>query len=97
MHIYQEESFIVIEWEKIYYQEDGGKPQFVLLDYDEVVMKEIHFPDKHYEYAFPEEVDEIVANWHKDHPEWQKTSYGTWTNVEENKKFQEMLKKGDDQ
>ena len=60
IHIYQEESLAIIEWDTIPYSgEWGGKWHF--LDYDEVIMKEVNFPDNHYEYVFPEDVEERLS------------------------------------
>lgn len=84
IHIYQEEMFIIVEWTEVpYLGEWGGRFKFV--DEDEAVMKEVNFPDGHYEFVFPEDVDETLKEWHEKHPEWVKTSYGVWTNVEENR------------
>ena len=86
IHIKQEESFAVIEWDTVPYSGEWGGHWHFLED-DEVIMKEVHFPDGHYDYVFPEEVEETIKKWHEDHPEWVKTSYGTWTNMEENRYF----------
>jgi len=85
IHIYQEESLIVVEWDNVPYNHEWGG-SFKYIDYDEVVMKEVTFPDGHYEYLFSEEVEEKLQEWHKEHPEWVKTDYGTWTNMEENRR-----------
>lgn len=84
IHIYQEESLIIVEWDNIPYSHEWGG-QFRYIDWDDVVMKEVNFPDGHYDYVFPEEVEERLKQWHKDHPEWVMTEYGTWTNMEENR------------
>lgn len=85
IHIYQEEMLMIVEWNKVPYSHEwGGKFQYI--DYDEYVMKEVSFPDGHYEYLFPDEVEEKLEEWHKSHPEWVKTYYGTWTNMEENRR-----------
>lgn len=84
IHIYQEECLVIVEWAVIpYSREWGGSFKFV--DDDETVMKEVNFPDGHYDYVFPEEVENVLKDWHEKHPEWVKTSYGMWTNVEENR------------
>lgn len=57
------------------------------VDYDQVIMTRHEFPDGHYDYFFPEEVDEKVKAWHDAHPEWVLSDWGTWTNLEENRPF----------
>ena len=54
-------------------------------------MKELIFPDNHIEMVFPSETEGRLNDWLKENPQWVKTTYGTWTNQEENKKFKEML------
>ena len=82
IHIYQEEMFIVLEWENVPYSHEwGGK--WVHLEVDEVVMKEVHFPDNHYEYMFPEEVNERFNEWLKENPEWHKNQWGIWTDAKQ--------------
>lgn len=86
IHIFKEDGFTTLEWETVPTERDwGGK--FVFLQEDEVVMKQVRFPDDHYEYIFEDEVDEKLKKWHEDHPEWTVTPSGTWTNVEENRRF----------
>lgn len=84
IHIYQEECLVIVEWTTIPYSgEWGGTFKFV--NEDETIMREVNFPDGHYEFVFPEEVDETLKKWYEKHPEWVKTDYGIWTNVEENR------------
>jgi hypothetical protein len=86
IHIYKEDSFIILEWVKVPYSKEWGG-NFKFVDEDEYVMKKVRFPDEHYTYAFPEDIEDILKNWHEKHPEWVKTDYGTWTNIEENRFF----------
>lgn len=86
IHIYQEDMFSVIEWSHIPYSHEYGG-EFKYVDEDEVVMKEVYFPDNHCEYLFPEEVNERFKEWLEENPGWEKTSYGMWTNTIENEKF----------
>lgn len=86
IHIYQEDMFSVIEWNHIPYSHEYGG-EFKYIAEDEVIMKEVYFPDNHYEFLFPEEVDERFKEWLEENPGWTKTSYGTWTNTIENEKF----------
>ena len=84
IHIRQEEMFMIIEWDKVPYNHEWGGT-FQYIDSDDVVMKEVTFPDRHCEYLFPEEVENTLKEWKEKHPEWIQTSYGTWTNTEENR------------
>lgn len=86
IHIYQEETLMIIEWDKIPYNHEWGG-SFQYIDFDDAVMKDVTFPDEHHEYLFPSEVDDELKKWHDKHPEWVKTEYGTWTNMEENRRF----------
>lgn len=92
IHIYQEEMFIVLEWERIPYSHDwGGKFKFI--DEDAVVMFEKYFPDNHSELCYDEDdYNERLELWLKDNPGWVKTPYGTWTNEIENERWRKKLK-----
>lgn len=95
IHIYQEDVFICVEWATVPYSKEYGG-SFIYVDEDERVMKEVEFPDGHYEYVFPEDVNQALKGWKEDHPEWQLTYYGTWTNIEENRiKYIDMFLKKD--
>lgn len=73
---------VVVEWNTVYKDSNAG---FKWLNDDQDVMTRVEHPDGHYEYVFPEEADKCAEQWEKDHPEWERTSYGTWTNMEENR------------
>ena len=90
IHIYQEEVFLIIEWDRTPYSKEWGG-QWQYLEEDDVVMTEVYFPDNHCEYLFPQDIEERLTEWHKEHPEWVKTPYGTWTNAAENDVFKEIL------
>lgn len=86
IHIRQEDcGYIVIEWEKTPWSKEWGG-RFEFLTYDQEIYEEVSFPDNHYEMLPKGTGDEAVKEWLKDHPEWVKTSYGTWTNVEDNRR-----------
>lgn len=87
IHIYPVDGgAFVIEWVQVpYSREWGGSFKFV--DEDETIMKEVRFPDDHYDYVFPEEEETVLKEWHEKHPEWILTDYGTWTNIEENRLY----------
>lgn len=84
IHIYQEEDSIRLDWEQVPYSHEWGG-HFEFLEDDDVVLKEVIFPDNHTEYLFEDEKEEALNDWCKEHPEYKKTSYGTWTNVEDNR------------
>lgn len=86
------DSFI-IEWISVPWDHSyGGK--FAYLNDDEVIMKQLNFPDNTYQYVFTEDEEEIWQDWLKNHPEYHKTSYGTWTNDLENDRLnKEFLRK----
>lgn len=87
IHVYQEEVFTIIEWTQVPYSHDWGG-EFKFVGDDELVVKEVRFPDGHYDYALDEDHEkELWENFHKENPGWVKTSYGTWTNEIENEKF----------
>lgn len=93
IHIKQEENLIVLEWMQIPYSHEwGGTWQFV--GEDEVIMKEVYFPDNHCEYRFPEEAEDAIKDWINEQAAkgeiWEKTPYGTWTNITENERFRKM-------
>ena len=84
IHIYQEDDLIIIEWDEVPYSHEwGGKWQYI--EEDDVVMKDVEFPDGHFEQLFPDEVEERLADWHKENPEWIKNCWGIWYNIEENR------------
>ena len=95
IHITSDGYCTIVEWVDIGYDIQYEESKFVLLKSDEGIMKKLLFPDNHYEIVYPEEAKERLSEWHKEHPEWVKTPYGTWTNEEENKRFKEELEKQD--
>ena len=92
IHITNDSYCTIIEWDCVPHDHAyGGEWKYITED--NVVMTEVNFPDGHFDYVFPEDVEETLNEWHKKHPEWVMTPYGTWTNEEENKKFKEELEK----
>lgn len=79
IHITTDGFCTIIEWLDVFDSYDDSA-KFVLLNSDEVIMKEVDFPDNHYEYMFAEEVEERLKEWHKEHPEWKKDDWGRWYN-----------------
>lgn len=93
IHIYQEDLFTMVDWDQVPYDHEWGG-QFKYVDWDQIVVKEVGFPDGHYEYALDEEHEkQLWDDFHKQHPEWVKTEWGTWTNEEENAKFRKRVEK----
>lgn len=93
IHITTDGYCTIIEWADVDYNLDckDDCSKFVLLEPDCYIMKELTFPDNHTEMVFPNETESRLNDWLKENPQWVKTTYGTWTNQEENKKFKEML------
>ena len=89
IHITTDGYCTIVEWVDCFYNQPSD--QFKLVKEDQIVMSELMYPDNSCEYVFPEDVDEKLREWHNDHPEWVKTSYGTWTNTVENEKFRQSL------
>ena len=78
IHIYEEESAIIVEWEQIPHDKSYGG-EFKFVDEDEVVALEKPFPDGHYELFFSEEqYKEYFDGWLKEHPEWKQDKSGNW-------------------
>ena len=83
----------VVEWAELPWDHQyGGSFQYV--EEDELVVKECIFPDNHTELCYDEDdFKERLDDFLKEHPEWERTSYGTWTNREENEKFAKLFEK----
>lgn len=88
IHITTDGYCTIIEWEQVPFNEEWGG-HFRYVAEDEVVMKEVIFPDNHTEYLFPNEVEDALKEWHKENPGWVQSEYGRWYNEKE----QEDLKK----
>lgn len=81
----QEEEFVIIEWCQINYHCEDCYSHFKLVEPDQVVMLEYRFPDNHTEYVFNEEEGkELLEQWLKENPGWEKGPYGAWYNKIEN-------------
>ena len=93
IHITSDGYCTIVEWVDVLYDERECEDRFEFVKYNQVIMQELDFPDRHTEYCFPEEADERIAEWHREHPEWVKTSYGTWTNEKENEEFRKAWEK----
>ena len=73
---------LIVNWVERSYNGDFNT-RFELLEDDDVVMKEVHFPDNHYDYLFPEEVEQALNDWHNEHPNYKQNQYGIWYNEDE--------------
>lgn len=92
IHIREEERYLILDWTQVYFDTERESGSFQFVDYDQYVMKEIYFPDGHYEYVTsPEEEEEKRSEWQKENPEWTKNKYGTWVNEEENRRWRESV------
>ena len=99
IHITTDGYCTIIEWDRVPYDHEFGIT-FQPVDSDEIVAKEVRFPDDHYEYLSAEQEEEAIKYWLEDNPGWEKDKYGHWYNIEENEKAQkywdEILNKDND-
>ena len=72
----------IVEWERIPYDHAYGG-QFVYVDEEHEVFRELSFPDKHYEYVRDCEVRDSIEEWISQNPGW---SYNYLTNTWEKEK-----------
>ena len=82
IHIYQEESLIIVEWTQVFYDDNLPQDHFVLLDCDHTLVEEIVMPDNSILCVFEsEDKEERINSWHAENPGWVKQN-GKW--VKEN-------------
>lgn len=85
IHIYQEETLIIVEWTQIFYDDDFPQNRFVLLDDEHALIKELIMPDNSILCIFEHEDEQAaIDRWHKDNPGWIKKD-NTWINTMEDK------------
>ena len=78
IHIYQEETLIIVEWTQIFYDDNFPQDHFVLLDCDHTLVEEIIMPDNSILYVFDsDDKEERIATWHAGHPGWVREN-GRW-------------------
>lgn len=82
---------LIVYWVEVSYEYSDASFKFV--DDDEVVAKELQFPDGHYELEYKECAEERIKEWHKEHPEYVKNEYGIWTEVETNNLYNNNVPK----
>ena len=87
-------NFLTIEWIENYYEtEEEYSTHYKPVSTDQYVMMEYEFPDGHYEYVESyEQGNELLQEWLKENPGWEKTEYGRWVNKEENEKLLKEFK-----
>lgn len=87
-------NFLEVEWIENYYKtEEEYSTHYKPVSTDQYVMMEYEFPDGHYEYVESyEQGNELLQEWLKENPGWEKTEYGRWVNKEENEKLLKEFK-----
>ena len=87
-------NFLEVEWIENYYKtEEEYSIHYKPVSTDQYVMMEYEFPDGHYEYVESyEQGNELLQEWLKENPGWEKTEYGRWVNKEENEKLLKEFK-----
>ena len=82
-----------IEWIQNYYKSSDYETHYKPVSSDQYVMMDYEFPDGHYEYVESyEQGNELLQEWLKENPGWEKTEYGRWVNKEENEKLLKEFK-----
>ena len=90
VHITSDGYCTIVEWELVTYDGSlGGKFEYV--DEDHEVLKQLIFPDNHYEYVLDCDEEKVLEEWLKEHPEYVKNEYGRWVNKEEQKAWEEYI------
>ena len=85
IHIYQEETLIIVEWTQVFYDDDFPQDRFVLLDSEHSLIKELIMPDNSILCVFEYEDEQAaIDSWHKDNPGWIKQD-NRWVNKMEEK------------
>lgn len=77
IHITTDGLCMIVEFARVDYR-DSNYEGFVYLDDEHQLLRQITFPDNHYEYFPDNEVEEVLNNWLKDHPEWELDQFGNW-------------------
>lgn len=82
IHVKTDSDSIVVEWKDIPIHSGAG---FRWVDEDQDVLNRVEYPDGTHEYALPDDIGKSMETWIRNNPDWKMTSYGTWTNEEENR------------
>ena len=64
IHIMTDGCCDIVQWVSVPYDEPYNG-EFVYKEEDDVIMKEVWFPDNHCEYLFPDEVEDRLKEWNK--------------------------------
>ena len=91
IHIDSDGYCVIVEWVQESYTDATTSFEFV--DYDEEVMKVVHFPDDSYDYASDEdEANDKLTHWLQENSGWEKDEYGHWyQSAENNRTIKEIL------
>ena len=82
VHITSDGYCTIVEWELVTYDGLlGGKFEYV--DGEHEVLKQLIFPDNHYEYVLDDDEEKVLEEWLKDNPGYKKNSYGSWYKEED--------------
>lgn len=82
VHITTDGYCLIVNWICRSYEESyGGRFDFV--DEDEEVLKEVDFPDGHFEYIERGRVQEAIDEWLKENKGYAKDRYGRWYKEDE--------------
>lgn len=80
IHIASDGYCVIVEWDTVF--RDERPVAFRYTSDDEVILKEVIFPDNHIEYAgSEEEAKEMLDKWLKENPQWHKNYWGMWTDA----------------
>ena len=71
IHIYQEETGIIVEFDKVPYSGEWGG-RFKYIDEDEEVGINLCLPDNSYVFVRKYEAEDYLNDWLKDNPEYRK-------------------------
>ena len=65
---------VQVEWEEINFKHKNEEGEFVFVDSDHAVLKEIILPDESSRYIFDDEDEnQIIKDWLKEHPTWKRS------------------------
>lgn len=88
VHITNDGYCTIIEWDSVPFDGSfGGKFEYV--DEDHLVVKDVQFPDNHYEYLTDDYEEDAIKEWLEENPGWEKTGWG-WRKVEDKKTEDEL-------
>lgn len=81
IHITSDGYCTIIEWTDASYEEGEWNGAFKYVGEDQEVMTELQYPDNSIEYVFPNEKDEMLRAWLRDHPTWKKNCFGVYVEM----------------